>query len=206
MFGVYETTPTVSVGTITGLFSGRRWCPQLQEYWTTQSLIYLLDQNAIKGIEGRAQLGPSFSLINDCHVALHKHWFIAELIWEQPTFLSLVGVVAKNVDFSCPERKNEIYKHMIFSCSIIRNLSDDIFEPFLSIGKDIEVDKNLLQSREETSYSLTLHGLKCRSNYQRAWLPTYWSKRLYKTTTTKHDFCYQEVHRHLLVVERSFSG
>ena len=153
-------------------------------------------------MEGRAQLGPSFSLINDCYVALHKHWFIAELIWEQPTFLSLVGVVAKNVDFSCQERKNEIYKRMIFSCSIIRNLSDDIFEPFLSIGKDFEVDKNLFG---DASYSPTLHGLKWRSNYQRAWLPTYWSKRLYKTTT-KHDFCYQEVHRHLLVVERSFSG
>ena len=25
----------------------------------------------------------------------------------------------------------------------MRNLSDDIFEPFLSIGKDFEVDKNL---------------------------------------------------------------
>ena len=46
---------------------------------------------------------------------------------------------------------------MIFSCSIMRNLSDDIFEPFLSIGKDIAADKNLFG---ETSYSLTLHGLK----------------------------------------------
>ena len=59
---------------------------------------------------------------------------------------------------------------LFFSCPITRNLFNDIFEPFLSIGKDIEVDKNLFG---ETSYSLTLHGLKCRSNYQRAWLPTY---------------------------------